>query len=461
MRTLALFLCLSALPLPLSAEPDWQALYGDAKTHLTAMIRLDTSNPPGNEILVSSYIAGVLEKEGIPYEVFESSPGRANLAARLKGNGSKKPVLIMAHIDVVGVERDKWSADPFAAEEKDGYLYGRGAIDDKGMAAAALAVMTALKKSTEPMSRDVILLASADEESGGKYGIRYMVENHWEAIEAEWGLNEGGSFKLEDGEVKSVAIQAAEKLYHDIRLTAKGTPGHASAPFPDNAIYTLSRALFRLENYQPPVRLNAVTRAFFEGVRALEVPKFQKAIEDLLSPEKIKQKRGASVLSQQPKYGSMLRDSIAPTILSGGFRANVIPSEVWVNLNCRLLPDSKTEDFLKDIKSVIGDDKVEIQVQIRPEEPTAPAMPVEGGFYEILSKVGSEMFPKAVVAPYMSTGATDSEHLRKKGMLVYGVGFPLAAEDEARMHGNDERIPLESLSLGTKYLYRVIEEAAR
>lgn len=435
----------------------------DARRFLKDLLRIDTTSPPGNETEACRYIAGVLAGEGIPYEILESTPGRGSLLARLKGSGSRKPILMLAHLDVVGVERDKWTVDPFAAVEKDGYIYGRGAVDDKDLVASELAVLIALKRSGRRLSRDVLYLAEADEESGGAYGIGWILKHYPGKLRAEYAINEGGSSQLRDGKLQLVSIQAGEKLYHDIRLVARGPSGHASAPLAGNAIYALSRALARLERHVPEPRLNPVTRRYFEGLSvASEDPQFRKAAADIASGAPERLKRGAEALKGggHSFAHAMLHDTVSPTLVGGGLRVNVIPSEVWANLNVRLLPDSTTEGFVRRLGEVLEEAAVEIQVVTRPEPNPPPLMPADSELFRTFVAVAKGMAPEAVVVPYMSTGATDSEYLRRHGVLAYGIGVPLSQEDESRMHGHDERIPLKSLDFGTRFLYEVVLQAA-
>ena len=233
-NALFLFLCLTSPALsqqpPAASAGPTEAWHAEAVTFLTALVKIDTSNPPGDEIKAANYIKSLLDKEGIPSEIFESAPGRANLVARLKGSGTKKPLMLMGHLDVVGVERDKWTVDPFAAISKDGYLYGRGSSDDKGMDAANLEIFLQLHRRKIPLDRDVILLAEAGEEGTSQFGINYMVAQHWDKIDCEYMLNEGGEFPMEDGKLQYAGVATTEKVPRGMVLVARGSSGHASIP---------------------------------------------------------------------------------------------------------------------------------------------------------------------------------------------------------------------------------------
>ena len=453
---------LLALSFPPAAFAAADRLAADAHDILVELLKIDTTSPPGHETEAAKALGARLEKEGIAYEIFESTPGRGSLIARLKGDGTKRPLLLMAHLDVVGTEPAKWTVPPFAAVEKDGYLYGRGSIDDKGMAAASAAVLIAVKRSGLKLKRDLILLNEADEESGGRQGMRRLVREHFDKLDAEFALNEGGSTELKAGSVVRVSVQAAEKRYHDVRLVARGTAGHASIPLRDNAVFTLSRALGRVAAWEPEVRLNPVTRAFFEGVAPMRSPRFQAAVQDLLHGTTGQVRAAArAIADEHPANQALLMDTAVPTILGGGIRANVIPSEAWVNLNCRLLPDRDTDAFLADLKRVVDDPAVDVVVQDRPEGGPQGYMPVDSELFKALGGVARRLWPGALVVPYMSTGATDSEYLRERGVKAYGIGLPMDAQDEMRMHGNDERVTLDGLGQGTRFLYEVVLEMNR
>src|SRR5580692_9941886 len=268
---------------------DLVKLQGEAIVWLQDLIRINTSNPPGNEIVAAKYIADVLKREGIPSEIFESTPGRGFLVARLSSSAMPNPsraLLLLAHLDVVGVDKSKWSVDPFAAVIKDGYLYGRGAIDDKGMLAANLAVFIALKRSQARLNRDVIFLAEGDEEAGGETGMKFAVEKHWDKIASGFALNEGGHVVMKNGKVQYVAVQVSEKVAINVNVIATGTSGHGSVPLKDNAVTHLSAAMAKLGTYEAPVQFNSVTRGYFEGIAPLQDEETGKWLIALQSPDR-------------------------------------------------------------------------------------------------------------------------------------------------------------------------------
>src|SRR5271163_1493313 len=265
--------------------PDLTSLESDAVNWLQGLIRINTTNPPGNEVVAAKYIAAILDKEGIHSEIFESTPGRGFLVARLSATAVPDPsraLLLMAHLDVVGVDKSKWSVDPFAAATKDGYMYGRGTIDDKGMLAANLAVFISLKRSGARLNRDVIFLAEGDEEAGGATGMKFAVDKHWDKIAAGYSLNEGGQTVLNNGKVQSVGVQVSEKVAVNVDVIATGTSGHGSIPRKDNPVVHLAAAIAKIGTYETPVQLNSVTRGYFEGLAPVqdeETSKWMLALE--------------------------------------------------------------------------------------------------------------------------------------------------------------------------------------
>jgi acetylornithine deacetylase/succinyl-diaminopimelate desuccinylase-like protein len=446
-------------------EPDWPSASRETLGHLQAMIRLNTVNPPGNELTVARHLEEALKKEGIETHLFEPAPGRGALVARLKGNGSKQPVLIMGHMDVVGVERDKWSVDPFAAEIKGDYLYGRGAIDDKGMLAANLETMLLLKRNVidkgGTLSRDVIFVANSDEEQSGDWGMGWLIKNHPELIKAEFALNEGGRTRIVGGKRLYVAVQNTEKVPHTVTVTARGPGGHASIPLGGNAISRLGRALAKIGEYKEPVQVNPTTRQFFAELGRIWPNKQERsAMADVASSDTRRIQRGARVLERIPVFDAVLRNGISPTMVQGGIRTNVIPTEVSAKLNIRTLPGQSIDSVVKRLRRVVGDSLVDITVTDRGDD--SPASDFHSPMFTAIRESAQALDPSLAVVPYLSTGATDSARLRTWGMQAFGLlPFPMNQDDEDRMHGNDERIPLASLEFGTKMIYGAILRVAR
>jgi acetylornithine deacetylase/succinyl-diaminopimelate desuccinylase-like protein len=468
-RRLLAFLSLVTLATTASAqstpEPDWTAASRETLAHLQAMIRLNTVNPPGNELLVAGHLDSALKAAGIETHLFEPTPGRGALVARIKGNGSKQPVLIMGHMDVVGVERDKWSVDPFAAEIRDGYLYGRGAIDDKGMLAANLETMLLLKRNVidkgGTLSRDVIFVANSDEEASGEWGMGWLIKNHPELIRAEFALNEGGRTRIVGGKRLYVAVQNTEKVPHTLTVTARGPGGHASIPLAGNAILRLGRALAKISEYKEPVQVNPTTRTFFSELGRVWPNAFERtAMADVASTDTRRIQRGARVLARIPVFDAVLRNGISATILQAGIRGNVIPTEAKAMLNVRTLPGQSIDGVVARLKRVIADSLVEIVVSDRGDD--SPASDFHSPMFTAIRESAQALDPSLAVVPYLSTGATDSARLRAWGMQAFGLlPFPMNQDDEDRMHGNDERIPLASLDFGTRMIYGAVLRVAR
>ncbi len=442
-----------------AAEPDYKRAAREGLEHLKAIIRLDTSNPPGNETRVADYMAEKLRQAGVEARRFEAAPGRGSLLARIRGNGSKRPLLIMAHIDVVPVEASRWSVGPFEAAEKDGYLWGRGTLDDKGMAAAELQVMLELARSRTRLSRDVVFLAEADEETGGMLGMDSLLKKQPEWLDAELVLNEGGYIIWgPDRKVLYVAVQTTEKIYQDFTITAHGVAGHSSIPSANNPVDRLVLALDRLSRIEFPMELNDVTRAFFSSVGS-RLPGEQAACAG-----KLEGSGGAAcfkALALNPNFDAILRNTCTPTILKAGYKENVIPAEATANLNCRLLPGTDLPGLQEMLQRTIGDPDVTVTPAME-FPPPASASSIASPLFEAIRKVAAKMYPGAPVVPYMSPGGTDSQVLRKRGMTAYGLlPSPIREEELKTMHAKDEKVSVEAFALGQEMLLRVVLETAK
>jgi acetylornithine deacetylase/succinyl-diaminopimelate desuccinylase-like protein len=463
MALASVFALLATSPLARSSQagatPDFGAARDEVVKILSGFVRIDTSNPPGNETKGAEYLKGILDREGIQSEVFEMTPGRGNIVARLKGNGKKKPVLLMGHIDVVGVEREKWTVDPFAGVIKDGYIYGRGSSDDKGMASACLEVFLLLHRLKVPLDRDVIFLAEAGEEGTSEVGIDFMVEQHWDKIECEYALNEGGTIYTVEGKVKYVGVSTTEKVPRGFKLIARGTSGHGSIPRPDNAITHLAAAVARVGNWQTPMRLNETTRAFFS--RLAKISPAEQAflyahLEDPASTEMIQEK----IRAQNGAYNSMLRTSIVPTIIKGGFRSNVIPGDAEATLDVRAVPDENIDALAVSLRKLINDPAVEVIPPATLGRPASPPSKMETDMFRALESAQGKVFPGVVTLPLMLTGATDSAQLRAKGVQAYGLGSVAGDRERASVHGNDERISIEGLGKFVEFIYWAVIDVA-
>jgi len=461
MRRFALFFafflnCLPAGPSFAQSSPDFNKARDEAVKFLGDLVRIDTSNPPGNETRAAEYIKSVLAGEDIPAQIFESAPGRGNLVARLKANGKKKPLLLMAHLDVVGVERDKWTLDPFGGVIKDGYLYGRGSIDDKSMDAANLEVFVLLHRLNVPLDRDVILLSEAGEEGTTQFGIDFMVQNHWEEIACEYALNEGGDIPEENGKVQYVAVSTTQKVPRGFSLVAHGTSGHGSAPRLDNAIAHLAAAVEKTAGWQAPLRLNETTRRFFAqmaGIAAPDKAQLYAHVEDPAVQQKL--------LETQPSYYSMMRTSLVPTIIKGGFRSNVIPAEAEARFDVRALPDENMDALKAELLKLFDDPAIKIvDAESANQRPATPPSGLDTDAFHALEHAQQKVFPGVPSIPIMQVGATDSAQLRARGVQAYDIGTVMGAEDLKRIHGNDERLQIAGFGKFVEFLYSATVEIA-
>lgn len=436
------------------------ALLQEVLQHVQALIRLDTSNPPGNEIAVAHYLERVLDDAGIETWLDEPAPGRASLIARITGDGSARPVLLMAHMDVVGVEPAQWTHPPFGAEVHDGYVYGRGAIDDKGMLACNLVTMLLVRRAIEATgalpARDIVFLATSDEEAGGIFGIDWVMEHRAALLDAEFALNEGGRVRIIDGVPLYAAVQCAEKVPHNVIVTARGPGGHASIPLEGNALTRLAKALARLSTHVEPLALSDVTRDFFAQLAAVwPEASVRQAMGDLASNDAERIEAGARAVRAIPSMDAVLRNGISPTLISGGTRSNVIPTECQATLNVRTLPGVAIDDVLARLRALIDDPHVTLHVRASGDD--APASPIDSPMFRAIAESAASLAPGLLTVPYLSTGATDSAALRKAGIACYGIlPFPLTQGDEDRMHGADERVSLEALAFGVRLVHGVV-----
>jgi acetylornithine deacetylase/succinyl-diaminopimelate desuccinylase-like protein len=448
-----------ASPIP---SADLSQIESDALVWLQNLLRINTSNPPGNELVAAKYLASVLDKEGIHSEIFESTPGRGFLVARLSSGAmpdSSRALLLMAHLDVVGVDKSKWTVDPFGGVIQDGYLYGRGAIDDKGMLAANLAVLVALKRSGARLNRDVILFAEADEEAGGTAGMKFAVEKHWDKIASGFALNEGGQVTLKNGKPQYIGVQASEKVMQNVDVIATGTSGHASVPRKDNPVAHLATAMAKISAFETPVQFNAITRAYFDGLAPTEDADTGKWMRALGTPDR-GDHAARWVSDANPQWNAMLRDTIAPTMLQAGIRQNVVPSEARGVLNIRLLPGNQLDPLVAKLQQLVNDPQVRFETEPAGGE-SAPSSSLTSDLYNTIIHTAGRTFPGTPVLPYLSTYATDSWPLRMRTVQAYGMlPFPLTDEDLSRMHADNERIPVDSFRKGIDFLYGIVSDFA-
>lgn len=438
-----------------------------AVEHLSNLIAINTQNPPGNEMRTARYFDSVFTLvPGVERHILDAGNGRANFIARLRATRpSKRPVLIMGHMDVVNVDSTKWITPPFTATiRKEGdrdYLYGRGAIDDKGMLATATAALQQLATQRDKLDRDIIFMATAAEEGGPPVGVEEVLEKHFDLIkDAEFALNEGGRVRIADGRVVSVNIQTTEKISYNIVATARGTSGHASVPLSDNALAALARAVSRVHEWKAPVLLNDITRIYFDRLSRIEKnPAMKAAMVQISRPGATTAQinQAAAVLSREPLHNAIVRTGQSLTLMNGGIRNNVIPSEGTATFNTRVLPNDDVKKIVAAFNRVGAEKQVTFALSGEPRI-APPVSPVTTALYQAMDKSATTMVPTTTVIPFMSTGGTDGAALRAKGIPTYGIlPMPLPMEDELRMHGDNERVPVPALGWAAEFLYRTLQ----
>ena len=428
-------------PVPAAAK----ALDEEALKHFQALLRLDTSDPPGGELPAVEYLRSVLKAEGIQTKIFALDPKRPNLVARLNGNGSKRPLLIMAHTDVVNVDPKKWKHPPFSATREGGYIYGRGTVDDKDNVTAGLMTMLLLKRSQVPLDRDVIFLAEAGEEGSVQFGIEFMVREHFAEIDAEFCLAEGGGVVRTGGKIQYGSVQTTEKIPNRIRIIARGVAGHGSVPLRSNAVVHLARAIANISDWQTEMRLNETTRAFFERLATISSPEEAARYHAVLKGDE----NGSAqeyFAEKEPRFHSVLRTSISPNMISGGYRVNVIPSEVEATLDVRALPDEDMTRFVDQLRKVINDPAITVETAPGHSRPGAPPSSLHTEAFEVVEAAIKRHYG-VITLPTMSTGATDMAYLRERGIQCFGIGPMIDSEDGPKgfgAHSDQERILEES-----------------
>ena len=420
------------------------------------MIEIKSGFSTGATTPVAEAVAKRLRAAGFPdSDIFLGGaiPTKENIVVRYHGTGKMKPILLLAHTDVVEAKREDWSLDPFTFTEKDGFYYGRGTADDKAQASIWVANLLRFKREGFKPDRDIIIALTADEEGGGPYnGVTWLIKNHKNLIDAELCLNEGGRGEMVKGKRISNSVQAAEKWYLDLRLEVRNKGGHSSVPVPDNAIYHLANALSRLSQYSFPMKLNEVTRAYFGGMSKIDTTgasaDLGKAAQG--DPEAMKRIAAAS-----PAWNSMLRTTCVATMLEGGHAFNALPQLAAANVNCRVQGDDSLEYVKDSLKKVVADDQVHISVTN--EEENSPGSPLRPDLMHAISRITDSMWPGVVVLPTMSTGATDGRMLRLAGIPTYGVQGFFGERDDNRAHGRDERMLVQSYYEGQTFLYDLVK----
>ncbi len=462
-HVLILLLFVSAAAAQSGLPTNWDATQTEAISILQRLIQIRTANPPGNEKPAAGYLKSIFDKEGIEAELFEFAPNRANVLAHLKGSGQQRPILLMSHIDVVNVEPSLWTVDPFAADIRDGYIYGRGVLDDKGMTVANLMAVLLLKRSGARLKRDVYFMAEGDEEQNGQ-GITWMTAHRPELFKTlEFAINEGGRMVTDkDGKIRFVGVQNTEKRFVNFKLKASGTSGHSSVPRPDNVIVHIGQAVARAGTRQMQARLNPTTRRFFQAMANAVRDKELAALCGRIAAANNQELQAltADLARYSLSFNSIVRTSVVPTIVQGGVQSNVIPGAAEANINVRMLPDEDVSTVLSFLKETINDPQIEISAEPAEVLKVTPSS-FEGALFEAVEKTTAKMTPGTIVTPFMSTGATDSAELRRLGIQAYGLSpFPIEESEEKRVHGNDERLKLESFRFGLEFTARTVWKVA-
>lgn len=430
------------------SEPDFDILAAEVTDILQRYIRINTSNPPGNEELAADFLAEILKSEGLDSTRLVSAPGRANLVADLPASsGGQKPLVLLNHTDVVPVEAEHWEVEPFAGVIKDGFLWGRGALDMKGMGVLELVVFLTLKRRNVRLKRPLTFLAVADEEAGSDYGVEWLDKHHPELMDAAFVLNEGGygAETYLGVERPLFGVGMAEKSPLWLRIKATGRPGHGSAPHDDNCLDRVIRAMHRIQHWDHPATL---TEPVADALRAAHAEGYLSLDPDKTAPEEL--------VDRHRQLRNILTNTISATGLTSGIKHNVIPASAEATIDCRLVPGYEHERFISEVRTVIDDPKVQVETVFGSESPASPG---DTELQDAIRDVCGAMMPDAAVLPRVSPGFTDSRTFRRRGVPAYGfVPMLLGPNEMGGQHGNNERVSLKNLRLGIEVLYRVVHK---
>ncbi len=440
----------------------WAALDSEALGVLQQYLRINTTNPPGNEIQAARFLQRVLARDGITAQIFEPAPGKANLVARLAGDGSQRPVVLLNHMDVVEASPQYWSVDPFGGVIRDGYLFGRGAEDMKGQAIAQLMAMVTLKRAHVPLTRDIVFVATSDEEVGGGVGARWIATERPDLVRgAEFLITEGGAMREGDsGRVQYVGVGVTEKAPFWLDVTAHGIAGHGSRPTPNNSVERLLRALGRIRAWADtaPIVVTPTAERFLHALATGDPDLPHRAW--LLDVRGAQQDSAArAFFSTDPGMSSLLRNTISITVLSAGNKVNVIPPVARAQLDVRLLPGQDAQRYLAQMREAVRDTAVTIE----PQGVNWPATEsgIDNPLYRAIQSVTDSAYPGALLTPMMLAGFTDSHYFRTMGIVSYGLQpFPTRAAEERGIHGNDERVAVSAPGAGARFLFAVLSRIA-
>jgi len=426
---------------------DWPAVHREALEILVQYLQIDTSNPPGNEKPAARFLGAICEAEGIPVEYIETAPNREVLVARLRGDGSKRPIMLCNHTDVVPVEEQYWSVPAFAGLVQDGRVYGRGAVDMKGCGVMQLMAMLLLKREGVPLKRDVVFCAVPDEEAGSDYGMAWLCEHRPDIVDVEYELSEGagGTTRFGRQETRLFSVATNEKDICWLKLTAVGRPGHGSVPHEDNSAVYLVRALERLVDWERPLVFTPDTEAYLDRLA-----------EAGLMPPRSDRKAVEERIRRSPELLAMFQNTLNLTMLQAGIKANVIPARSEAVIDCRLLPGQSKRDWIRQVRERVGDERVSVEL-LSPDHGEPEAVPWDTELFRTITSVVKEAMEDAVVVPGMTIGGTDNRFLRERGIPAYGfIPCLLSPEERRGFHGNDEFLTVENLNLGCELMYEIV-----
>jgi acetylornithine deacetylase/succinyl-diaminopimelate desuccinylase-like protein len=450
---------IAILPTSLRAEglsPQQQLAFDIYKE----LLEINTTTATGDTKQAAEAMAARLRAGGYAeadVQVFSPAPRKGNLVARLRGTGARKPILLLAHLDVVPAIREDWSFDPFKLTEQDGYFYARGSSDDKYMAAAFVANMIRYKQEGYKPDRDIILALETDEEilDANALGIQWLLKNHRDLIDAEFALNEGGGVGLKNGKAIRNHVQTSEKVYLSYRLDVKNRGGHSSIPVRDNAIYRLAEGLVRLSKFSFPQKINETTRAYFERIAEFETEQTAADIRAILSDKPDPSAMSFTRLASNPGYNAQLHTTCVATMLEGGHAVNALPQLASAKVNCRIMPGEPIEEVKANLERALADDQI-VVTQLHQPVLSAPSA-LHEEIMGAIENLSQQFWPGATVLPVMSAGATDGSYLRNAGIPTYGHSGLAGEMSDFRAHGKDERVLIKSFFEGDEYLYRLVK----
>jgi acetylornithine deacetylase/succinyl-diaminopimelate desuccinylase-like protein len=460
MPTRLLTILLISAIAPVASAQDRSAHDRLAREIYAELVTINTG-PSAGTTKAAQAMAKRLLNAGFPaadVQVLGAAPEQHNLVARLRGTGAEKPILLLAHLDVVDARKEDWTVDPFVFLEKDGYFYGRGTTDDKAQAAIWVATLIRLRQEGFTPKRDLIVALTADEEGWGQAnGVDWLTKNHRALIDAEYCINEGGGGQIKNGRRVLNEVQAAEKHYVTYRVEATNKGGHSSLPLKDNAIYRLAAALGRLAAYDFPVHLTEVTTGFFQRSAAIVGGQEGADMKAVTSPEPNPQ--AVARLAKTPLYNAMLRTTCVPTMLEGGHAENALPQMARATVNCRAIPGENPEDVRRTLEKVMDDTTLKVTADTN--YPTSPVSPLRPDLMQIVERITNELWPGVPVVPVMSPGGTDGTFLRIAGIPTYGISGLFEDIDDVRAHGKDERLGVKEFYEGREFLYRLVKAVSQ